>query len=60
MSMPRLSDGSPDDRAEELEETETNPLADWLTHHEQEGDIEYMGTVDGITRYRIIAEGWPE
>ena len=60
LPVPRLQDGSPDDRAEELEETETNPLADWLAYHEQEGDIEYMGTVDGIARYRIIAEGWPE
>lgn len=52
--MPRLSDGSPDERAEELEKTETNPLADWLTEHQRTGDIEYMNTENGITYYRML------
>ena len=52
--MPRLQDGPLDERAEELEETETNPLADWLTEHQRTGDIEYMNTTDGITYYRML------
>ena len=52
--MPRLSDGSPDERAEELEETETNPLADWLTGHVEQGNMEHTGTRDGIAYYRIL------
>ena len=52
--MPRLSDGPFDERAEELEETENDPLTEWLARHEQTGDIKYMNTTDGITYYRML------
>lgn len=52
--MPRLSDGSPDERTKELEETETNPLADWLAGHIKQGNMEHTETRDGIAYYRIL------
>ena len=52
--MPRLPDGPLDERAEELEETENDPLTEWLARHEESGDIEYMNTTDGITYYRML------
>lgn len=52
--MPRLQDGSPHQRAEELEKTENNPLTEWLARHEESGDIEYMNTINGITYYRML------
>ena len=52
--MPRLQDGPPHQRAEELEETENDPLTEWLARHEESGDIEYVNTVDGIAHYRIL------
>ena len=52
--MPRLSDGSPDERAEELEETETNPLTDRLAQLVKQGDMEYTGTRDGIAHYKNL------
>ena len=52
--MPRLQDGPLDERAEKLEETENDPLTEWLARHEQTGDIEYMNATDGITYYRML------
>ena len=52
--MPRLQDGPLDERAEELEETENDPLTEWLARHEESGDIEHMNTTDGITYYRML------
>ena len=52
--MPRLSDGSPHERAEELEETETNPLTERLAQLIGTGDMEYLETRDGIARYRTL------
>ena len=56
MSMSRLSDGSPNDRTEELEETETNPLADWLQHHVQVGNLRFVETKNGIDIYQKLRE----
>lgn len=52
--MPRLQDGTPDKRAEELEETETNHIALWLQRHIEEGNMEYLETRDGIAHYRML------
>ena len=52
--MPRLSDGSPDERAEELEETETNPLTQLLAQLIGQGEMEYLGTRDGIAHYKKL------
>lgn len=52
--MPRLSDGAPDERAEELEETETNPLTDRLAQLIGQGEMEYLGTSDGIAHYKKL------
>jgi hypothetical protein len=52
--MPRLPDGTFDERTEELEETETNPLTEWLNYNTTQGNIEYMETRNGITYYRVI------
>lgn len=52
--MPRLSDGSPDERAEELEETETNPLTKRLAQLIGQGEMEYLETRDGIAHYKKL------
>jgi hypothetical protein len=54
LPMPRLPDGTFDERTEELEETETNPLTEWLNYNTTQGNIEYMETRNGITYYRVI------
>ena len=52
--MPRLQDGTPDARAEELEETETNHIALWLQRRIEEGNMKYLETRDGIAHYRML------
>ena len=52
--MPRLQDGTPDERAEELEETETNHIALWLQRRIEEGNMEYLHTINGIAYYRML------
>lgn len=52
--MSRLQDGTPDARAEELEETETNQIALRLQHRIEEGHMEYLETRDGIAHYRML------
>ena len=54
MPMPRLQDGSPDERAEELEETETNPLTEWLATQIRENNLQHQHTVNGIAHYRML------
>jgi hypothetical protein len=52
--MPRPPNGTFDERTKKLEETETNPLTEWLNYNTTQGNIEYMETRNGITYYRVI------
>lgn len=58
MPVPRLSDGSPDKRTQELETVETNQIDVWIQARLKDGDMEHLETSNGMTRYRMLKEWW--